>query len=234
MKIGILNAFPLEDPIVNWDGTPVEAYIRFLSMVPNHFTYAGYDVAQGQFPDSPHECDAYLITGSPKGVYDSDNWIARLCVFIQDSYQAGKKLVGICFGHQILAHALGGHSKKSDKGWGLGLKTFEITQTKPWLTGMPKSCSLYFAHQDQVIQLPHAAELLGTNAFCSNTLFVIADQVLGIQGHPEFTADIMCDIFSALEGNVDGQVYARALNSVQEGAPDNQLVAGWIVQFLTS
>jgi GMP synthase-like glutamine amidotransferase len=234
MKIGILNAFPPEERIVNWNGTVIDAYIRFLELVPNPFTYAGYNVAQGQFPDSSNECDAYLITGSPRGVYDSDVWIIRLARFIRDCYQEGKKLVGICFGHQILAHALGGFSEKSAKGWGLGLKAFEIIERKPWLTGKPQSCSLYFVHQDQVVRLPPGAELLGTNAFCPNLFFVIKDQVLGIQGHPEFTAEIMDDIFSALEGTVEEHVYENALNSVQEGAPDNQLVAGWIVNFFTS
>jgi GMP synthase-like glutamine amidotransferase len=234
MKIGILNAFPPEESIVDWNGTPVDTYIRFLDLVPNPFTFIGYDVAIGKFPVSVEECDAYLLTGSPKGVYDSDDWITRLSIFVRDSYKAGKKLVGICFGHQILAHALGGHSEKSDKGWGLGLKDFEITSDKPWLTGMQGTCSLYFVHQDQVVELPPGAELIGTNAFCPNLFFVIEDQVLGIQGHPEFTLEIMNYIFTARQEIFEERVYESALESIEDGTPDNQLVARWIVNFLSS
>ena len=117
MKIGILDAFPPEElNTVSWNDTPVDAYIRFIESVEAPFEYEGYRVAQGEFPESPEACDAYLITGSPRGVYDSQPWIADLEKFIQDCYQAGIKLVGICFGHQILAHALGGHAEKSEKG----------------------------------------------------------------------------------------------------------------------
>ncbi|MBL7161976.1 MAG: GMP synthase [Anaerolineales bacterium] len=232
MKLGILNAFPPDESIIDWRDTPVDAYIRFLELVRPPFDYVGYDVARGQFPDSPDACDAYLITGSPKGVYESEAWISELAKFIREAYQAGIKLVGICFGHQILAQALGGHCEKSEKGWGLGLKSFQISRQKAWMTANSATCSLHFVHQDQVIHLPPEAELLGGNDFCPNLFFTISDGVLGIQGHPEFTKDMMQDILEARKDIFGQQVYETAMRSMESGTPDNQLLAQWVVNFL--
>ncbi len=238
MKVGILNAIPPELSTVNWQGSPVDAYIRFFQSAsqPGDFQFVGYDVAQGDFPDSPEACAAYVITGSPRGAYDVDAWIGELIEFIRESFAAGKKLIGICFGHQILAHALGGRAEKSEKGWGLGLKTIaiDVVNPKPWLNGSSGNCALYFAHQDQVIDLPPEAELLGGNQFCPNAFYTIGNQVLGIQGHPEFTIEIMSDILSRERKGVPQQVQDTAVNSLKQGTPDNQIVAQWMVNFLST
>jgi GMP synthase (glutamine-hydrolysing) len=232
MKLGILNAINPQESKVNWGGSPIDAYIRFFQSTSAAFETIGYEAAQSQLPTSPAECDAYVITGSPKGAYDPDPWIADLTRFIRDGAQAGKKFVGICFGHQILAHALGGHVQKSEKGWGLGLKTLEITQSKPWMNGRPQRISLYFAHQDQVKQLPPDAELLGASQFCPIGMYTIRDQIFGIQGHPEFSQSIMRDIVNRQKYNGDEAVAIAAEASLEDGTPDNQIVAQWAVNFL--
>jgi GMP synthase-like glutamine amidotransferase len=212
----------------------VEAYIRFFESVSPPFEYVGYEITQGQFPASPVECDAYAITGSPRGVYDMDEWIAALQQFIRDSYQAGRKLVGVCFGHQILAHSLGGHTEKSEKGWGFGLKTFDIIKPKTWMSGKSERCTLYFVHQDQVIRLPPEAELLGGDDFCPNAFFTIDNRVLSIQGHPEFSVRIMRDLLVVIKEQLGPQRYQEAARSLDSGTPDNQLMAQWMVNFLTA
>lgn len=232
MKIGIINAINSLTSQVNWQGTPVQAYIRFLESGGAPFTYVGYNAALREFPESVDACDAYIITGSPNGVYDKEPWIAELMQFLRDAYAAGKKLVGICFGHQILAHALGGHTEKSDKGWGLGLKQFNVITKKPWMSVEAGQYALYFAHQDQVIELPPDAELLGGNGFCPNAMFVIKDQVLGVQGHPEFTKSMMQDILAGKNGNTSPELLNLAEESLQNGEPDNNLFTQWIVNFL--
>jgi GMP synthase-like glutamine amidotransferase len=234
MKLGILNAIHPDESQVNWGGSPVDAYIRYFENAGADFEYTGYQVAQGQLPESPDACDAYVVTGSPKGVYDDDPWIAELSQFLRDCYAAGKKLIGICFGHQILAEALGGHSQKSEKGWGLGQSTFQVNGEKPWMDRGDGSLNLYFAHQDQVTTLPPGAELLGGNDFCPIGFYAIGDQVMAIQGHPEFTPAIMEDILQRKEGQVDDRVYHSAARSLDEGANDGQQVGRWMVNFLTS
>lgn len=233
MKVAILNAIDPNKSQVNWGGTPLDAYIRFLQSAPNTFEFSGYTVALGEFPTDANLYDAYVITGSPSGAYETDPWILNLMAFIRQAYQLGKKLVGICFGHQILAQALGGHVEKSAKGWGLGLKPFALTRSKPWMTEPAPHCSLYFVHQDQVIDLPPQAEHLAGNDFCPNVMYAIGEQVLGVQGHPEFTPEIMAGIFASRPADVKAsELFQTAVSSVANGRPDNQLFAHWIINFL--
>lgn len=232
MKVGILNAIPAGDGRVDWGGTPVDGYIRFFKSLGAPFEFSGFHVAQGEFPDSPDTCDAYIVTSSPRGTYDEDPWIAKLAQFIRDAYQAGKKVVGICFGHQIVAQALGGLSIKSEKGWGYGLKDFNIFQSKPWMNGETNQCSLYFAHQDQVVLLPPGAELLAGSDFCPNAMFQLEDRALGIQGHPEFTDSIMRGLLNGSEEKLGEKVHETAVASLDSGTPDNQMVGHWIINFL--
>jgi len=232
MKIGILNAINSLTSQVKWQGTPTDAYIRFLKSGGASGTFIGFDVALREFPESVDTCDAYVITGSPNGVYDDEPWIAELMQFIRDCYEAEKKLVGICFGHQVLAHALGGHTEKSEKGWGLGMKPFDVVAEKPWMTEPAGQFGLYFVHQDQVQHLPAEAELLGGNDFCPNAMFVMGNQVLGVQGHPEFTKPIMEDILVGKNGTIADDVVKTAVSSVQNSTPDNATFAQWIVNFI--
>jgi GMP synthase-like glutamine amidotransferase len=238
MRLGILNAIHPEESQVNWGGSPVDAYIRYFERAAKaagtSFEYTGYQVAQGQLPESPDDNDAYVVTGSPKGVYDDDPWIAELAQFLRDCYATGKKLIGICFGHQILAEALGGHSQKSEKGWGLGQNTFQVSGRKPWMAGDEGPLNLYFAHQDQVTSLPPGAELLGGNDFCPIGFYSIGDQVMAIQGHPEFTPEIMEDIIQRKEGQIDDQRYQAAARSLDDGGNDGHRVGRWMVNFLNS
>ena len=92
---------------------------------------------------------------------------------------------------------------------------------------------LHFAHQDQVVTLPPQAELLGGNAFCPNAFFVIADQVLGIQGHPEFSRSMMDDLLAPMRKELEPEVHETAVASLSQGTPDNELVGQWLVNFLT-
>jgi GMP synthase-like glutamine amidotransferase len=134
----------------------------------------------------------------------------------------------------MLAYALGGHAEKSEKGWGLGLKSFAITATKPWMEGSDSNCSLYFVHQDQVTALPPEAELLGGSDFCPNALYTIDDRVLAMQGHPEFSAELMEAILDAPEKRANPQTRQAALDSLHSGAPDNRRMATWVANFLLS
>ncbi|MEZ4711494.1 MAG: hypothetical protein R3A44_30150 [Caldilineaceae bacterium] len=231
MKIGILNALP-HNIGIRWNDTPVDAYVRFLQSANAPFTYRAYNLLDGEFPTTPAECDAYLISGSPSGVYDADVWIAQLGDFIRAAYQAEKKLVGICFGHQILAHSLGGFAAQSEKGWGLGRHVIDIYAEAPWMGDKPASSAFYYAHHDQVMDLPPQARLLGGSDFCPNAFFTIDDRVLAMQAHPEFSPAIMQDVLSAVEAIVEPDCLARAKHSLDDGPPDNELAARWVVDFL--
>lgn len=233
MHIGILNCLKAEDEEALEENETIR-HGRFLGQATDGFTFTTYKVTHGELPAAPHECDAYLITGSAQGVYDDEPWIAELQHFIRACYEAQQKMVGICFGHQVLAHALGGRTEKSAKGWGLGLREFEITGQRPWMTPTLTNhkAALYFAHQDQVVGLPPNADRLAGSDFCPNAMFVIGEQVLGIQGHPEYSrifAELVADL---LRPQVDEATVKEALHSLDRGAADGETVAHWVANFL--
>lgn len=223
MKVGILHAIETEP----------DYFKPFFRSINAPFECVVYDVTRGEFPESPAVCDAFIVSGSAKGVYDSDPWIADLATFIKKIDQTQKKLVGICFGHQIIAHTLGGHASKSEKGWGLGLREFQITAQKPWMEPALDHCALYFLHQDQVKELPPGAEALGGDDFCPNTIYAIGDRVLGIQGHPEFPGSFVAYILEELKPEVGFELYDKGISSLDNGVPDAKTVGQWIINFLS-
>lgn len=233
MQLGILNACTPQEEI-DFKADEFQNFVDFFAQADHTMNLTEYRITEDEFPRHPGECDAYLITGSPKGVYDHEGWIGQLGDFIRDSYLEGTKLVGICFGHQILAHALGGHAEKSEKGWGMGPNVVAVSEPKPWMTPELPNGNFYFCHQDQVVTLPDEAELLAGNDFCPNGLFVIGEQVLGLQAHPEFTTEVMTTAIDLLRTVVDEDVVGMAEESTAAKSVDNQIMAQWIVNFLTS
>ena len=121
MKLGILKTDAVRPEWVPEFGEYPDMFVALLEQADPSLEFVVYDVEEGQYPDDIEEVDAYLITGSKSSVYDDKPWIARLMDFVQELDRRRKKLVGICFGHQLVAQALGGEAAKSPKGWGVGL-----------------------------------------------------------------------------------------------------------------
>jgi len=231
MRLGILNAItPAEE--VESQAAEREHFQAFFTQAPHELEFIEYRITEGEFPATPDACDAYLLTGSPQGVYDNAPWIPQLAEFIRACYAAQQKMVGICFGHQMLAHTLGGHAEKAEQGWGMGLRRFDIVTQQPWMDPPLAQGQLYFCHQDQVVKLPPAAEQLAGDAFCPNTMFAIGDRVLGIQGHPEFSEAFMQYLIHHLQPNVGDTVAGKAAASLRNGQADNAVIARWVVNFL--
>ena len=150
-----------------------EDYVSYGNMFRDFFdalgaslNYRFYQVQEGELPTAAGECDAYLITGSKAGVYEEFSWIAPLTRWLQQAYEQQEKLIGVCFGHQLLAHALGGHAARSPKGWGIGVHTTRVLQRPMWLNDDLSHMRLIYSHRDQVEQLPPAARCLLSSEFC--------------------------------------------------------------------
>lgn len=180
MKIGILVAGHVADELVQKTGEFDFMFQRLLA--GNGYEFEAWFVVDGQFPDSPDEADGWLITGSKHGAYEDLPWIPRLETFIRDIRAADRPLVGICFGHQIIAQALGGTVKKSDKGWAVGHQTYFYGDT-------PIGANAW--HQDQVVALPEGADVIAGNDFCEYAALSYGDRILTMQPHPEFTDEFV-------------------------------------------
>lgn len=232
MKIGILNADPAKHLLDHQ--TDPEKIEQLLCANGAAFEFATYEATQGELPESVEAADVFLITGSPHSVYDGLGWISALEQFVQQSYAQHKKLLGICFGHQLIAKALGGQVTKSDDGWVVGLHDISLYRQPPWLSPARPNCSLYFVNQDQVVSLPSQAELIGGSEDCPHAIYTLGEQVLCIQAHPEQPARFLRAVINFLGPKMGPKVREEALTSLEKGQPDDRLVAQWIVNFISN
>lgn len=145
-----------------------------------------FDLVQEEFPLHVADCDAYVIPGSRHSVLDSAQWISDLFSLIRDVCESNVKLVGICFGHQAIAVALGGSVRKSEYGWQVGLKSYEIHNHPAWLDNRRASIDLLVSHQDRVEKLSPNAKLLFSHPECPIAGFTVESNVVSLQAHPEF------------------------------------------------
>jgi len=217
-------------------GTPPEPLIAQYGRYPAMFEdllglqAASFDVAAGALPRDPGDYDAYLITGSPAGVYEDLPWIGPLADFLR-SAKGKAKLVGICFGHQIMAEALGGHVEKSAKGWGAGLHTYSIPRAEPWMDDVA-AISAPASHQDQVVAQPPNTDVIAASAFTPFAGLAWRDRpALSFQFHPEFDPAYAKALIAHRYDRVpDPEAAIASLDAPN----DNARVGAWIRRFLAA
>lgn len=190
-----------------------------------------YDVVLDHYPKSIDECDGYLITGSKLSVYDAEDWIRKLETYVQLLNEKKKALLGVCFGHQLIAKALGGKSEKASIGWTLGVQNYDFQDTFPWVQDQSQSVGLIHSHQDQVTKLPKQAELIASNTRVPIAMFKIGDHVMSMQGHPEFTPEYAHAVATMRKEVLGEEVYQKASDSLKNQIADNVEVAKWWIDF---
>lgn len=189
-----------------------------------------YDVVAGDRLPSVDDCDGFLITGSRHSAYDALDWIASLEDFVRRAHDADVPVIGVCFGHQLLAQALGGEVVRAETGWGAGIRRMDVVAEPPWMTPRRPSLDLHFMHQDQVVELPDGATLLGRTDHCCIAMFQLGSAI-GMQAHPEFDSPYAAALTKARELRVGPSVAADALATL--GRPtDHAVVADWLSRFL--
>lgn len=210
-------------------GTYPEMFRRLLG--EDRHDYVEFDVEHGELPSRTDACPAFLITGSASDAYGTAEWISDLNQFLRAA-KGRAALVGICFGHQIMAEAFGGKVEKSSKGWGMGNHTYDIVRAEPW-AGPEKRITLPASHQDQVVRLPPACEVVAGSAFTPFGFLAYTDQpAISLQLHPEFERDFSAALIEKLRGRGMTDMEAdHAIASLQRAA-DNDLVADWINRFI--
>lgn len=231
IKLGILLAGETGINMRPHNPSYQEMFTSYLAPLNDMLDITFIHVRHGDFPEQLTDYDAYMISGSRHGVYDDLPWIPRLMDFVKSAYNMQIPLIGVCFGHQLLAHALGGEAVLSDKGWGVGIKAMAMQNDLPEASSKGQSVRLIYMHQDQVISLPAEAEALLGDDFCPYAAFIIPGRVLSFQGHPEFNTAYLSALINRHSGAIGDEGVARATDSLSTPT-DNDQVRDWMANFL--
>jgi GMP synthase-like glutamine amidotransferase len=197
-----------------------EMFARLLG--GNDFTFRTWRVLDMEFPDSVRDADGWLITGSRHGAYEDHPFIPPLEEFIRAAFAAEVPMVGICFGHQIIAKAMGGTVERHGNGWAVGATDYDF---------QGETITLNAWHRDQVTKVPEGATVIATNAFCENAALLYGNRAFTVQAHPEFRPDFLDGLMKTRgPGLVPDDLMARAATRLTVPI-DDALIARRIAEF---
>lgn len=231
MKIGILQCDDVLEDLQPEFGNYPEMLQRLFRRVDPELEFEVYDVREGRYPARIDACAAYVTTGSRHGVNDGLAWVADLERFIRSLDTRRKTLVGVCFGHQVMATALGGAVERSPKGWGVGVTFNGVRQPEPWMEPFKGDLGLVASHRDQVSHLPDGVRTVGGSPFCPHYLVQKGSHFLGLQGHPEFSREYSRALMLKRQGVIPADRVQEGLASLDCDVDDLQ-VARWVLNFI--
>ncbi|MEY9879706.1 type 1 glutamine amidotransferase [Bradyrhizobium sp. USDA 329] len=211
-------------------GSFPDMFARMIRAADPTATVDVISIPNGDALPDPRKVEAILITGAAAGVYDELAWMAPLEDFVRKAYVNQTPMVGVCFGHQLIAQALGGVVRKSEKGWGIGRHVYQVLPENGVIDG--ETIAIPCSHQDQVIEAPSDALTILSSDFTPHAGLLYANgTTLTVQSHPEFDvefAQVCCDL---RDGKAPEDVVATARASLAEPL-DSAKLGGAITQFL--
>ena len=225
MKIGIIECGLVPAPLrERYDSYPAMFRQQLEPLLPSA-RFETISVVRGESLSDPAACDAWLIPGSRHGVYDDLPWMAGLKDFIRDAAKQQRPMVGVCFGHQIIAEALGGKVEKAAIGFRIGMERYNTR-----LGGAaPRTVAMPAFHQDQVVVQPPDTEVVATSDACAFAALRYTDApIFSVQFHPEFSRAYLSDLIDCM-----AQHSAKPGLPPQPAATDDNGMR-WIADFLAA
>ncbi len=232
MNLGFLQTGSPPSNLLDQFGDYPAMFIQLFDQINANLDYEVFNVVQRVYPNDMDHCDAYLIMGSAASVYDGDPWISELEDYIKILHQKKKPILGICFGHQLIAQVFGGVTEKSSKGWGIGTSTSRIVEHTDWMKPRLDRFSMLVSHQDQVTRLPEGAKLLASSDFCPNASYQMANHILTFQGHPEFRKPYCQALMEGRANILGNDLLTAGLTSLSQEI-QSTLIAQWMLTFIT-
>jgi GMP synthase-like glutamine amidotransferase len=227
-RVGLLVVGHVDPKSVQIAGDYPELFDALLG--PHGVDVVPYAIDEGQCPDSLAECDGWLCSPSRASAYDDAPWIAEAEALHREIVATEAKYVGICFGHQLLAQALGGKVARADAGWGIGVHGYDIVEPLPCMTPPRSSIALLASHQDQVVDVPADARVIATSPFCPNAGLAVGDRAWTLQGHPEFVPALAEHLLAGRVELIGAEPVARARATLSRPL-DRVIVGEWIARF---
>jgi GMP synthase-like glutamine amidotransferase len=231
VRLGVLECDHVSERYLPIAGDYADMFTALVAEADPDAEVVLYDARRGMLPTRPDECDGWLCTGSSASVFDDEPWIDAVAAFVRDVHAARVPFVGICFGHQLIAHALGGRTERAAVGWGAGAIPMQVAVEAPWMTPPLRSATLLYSHQDQVTELPPGGRVLGSAPHCPIAMLAVEDDIIGIQAHPEFGAPYVRALLEDRVDRIGAEDTTVALESL-ERSTDERVVARWILEFL--
>ena len=204
----------------------------FASFFAEHdVTLVRVDLDQGELPGDLDVVDGWITTGSAHSLVSDDlPWLPNALELVRTLVDEDRPYIGDCFGHQLLAVALGGTVERAAVGWRVGVQTYRVTRPQPWMVPAAEEFRLIASHQDQVIVPPEGAVVFAEGPGCP-VAGMAYGSAISFQGHPEYTPELSQLLTLDRWERIGDEETRRGLASLDLGVTQG-LTADWIVEFV--